>query len=133
MKNKRILIAAVALVAVVALMAGLWILTRPETQKGEKRITVTVVHKDGTEKVFTYQTDAEYLGELLYGQGLIIADESNPGMFHTADGEKSDFSVDQSYWALYQGENYATEGVEKTVLRDGDTFKLVYTVYVPES
>lgn len=132
MNNKKMMFAAVAFVLVVALLVGVWLLTRPKPVEGEKKITVTVVHKDKTEKVFTYQTDAQYLGELLYAEGLIVADESNPGMFHTADGEKADYSVDQSYWALYQGEEYATEGIEKTVIEDGDTFRLVYTVYVPQ-
>jgi hypothetical protein len=132
MNNKKMIFAAVGFVLVVAILAGVWLLTRSKPVEGEKKITVTVVHKDGSEKVFTYQTDEEYLGALLYAEGLIIADESNPGMFHTADGEKADFSVDQSYWALYQGEEYAMEGIEKTVIQDGDTFRLVYTIYVPQ-
>ena len=97
--------------------------------EGEKTITVTVVHKDGSEKKFTYQTDEEYLGKLLYDEGLIIADENNAGMFHTADGEKADFSVDQSYWAFYVGEEYATTGISQTPVYDGSTYKLVYETF----
>lgn len=129
MKNKKtIIIAAVALVAVIALMVGIWFATRPETTQGNKQITVTVVHKDGTEKVFTYHTDAEILGDVLYAEGLIVADEANPGMFHTADGEKAVWSEDHSYWALMVGEEYAMKGVEETPIQDGDSFKLVYTI-----
>ena len=129
MKNKNLIIALIAFVAVVGLLAGVWFATREKPVEGSKEITVTVVHKDGTEKVFTYHTDEEYLGTVLYGAELIVADEANPGMFHTVDGEKADFSVDQSYWALYEGEGYATSGVETTVIEDGDVFKLVYTIY----
>lgn len=129
MKNKKLIIALIAFVAVVGLLAGVWFATRESTVEGSKEITVTVVHKDGGEKVFTYHTDEEYLGTVLYGAGLIVADEANPGMFHTVDGEKADFAVDSSYWALYEGEEYAQTGVDTTVIEDGDAFKLVYTVY----
>lgn len=129
MKNKKLVLALIALVAVVGILAGVWFATREKPVEGGKEITVTVIHKDGTEKVFTYHTDEEYLGAVLYGAELIVADENNPGMFHTVDGEKADFSVDQSYWALYEGEDYAQTGVDQTVIEDGDTFKLVYTVY----
>ena len=53
MKNKKLMLIAVALVACVAVMLGVFMATRPETVAGSKTITVTVVHKDGTEKVFT--------------------------------------------------------------------------------
>lgn len=127
--NKKIWLAVIALVAVVGIMVGVWFATRPEPVEGDKTITVTVVHKDGTEKVFTYHTDEEYLGKLLYDEGLIIADEGNAGMFHTADGEKADWNVDQSYWAFYIGQEYAQTGIEQTPIKDGDSFRLVYTVY----
>ena len=127
MKNKKIWIAAIALVAAVAIMAGVWFATRPEPVEGDKTITVTVVHKDGTEKKFTYHTDEEYLGAVLYAEGLIKAEGVDEGMFNIVDGEKADWSVDQSYWSLYVGEDYATKGVDTTPIADGDTFKLVYT------
>lgn len=127
--NKKVLLAAIALGLVVGIMAGVWFVTRPKPVEGEKTITVTVIHKDGSEKVFTYQTDEEYLGKLLYDEGLVIADENNAGMFHTVDGEKADFSADQSYWALYVGQEYAQTGIEQTPIQDGDSFRLVYTVY----
>ena len=36
-----------------------------------KKITVTVVHKDGTVKEFTYETTETYLGPVLEKDGLI--------------------------------------------------------------
>lgn len=129
MKNKKLWIALIALVAVVAVMVGVWAATRSKPVEGSKEITVTVVHKDGSEKTFTYHTDEEYLGKLLYSKGLIKAEDTDEGMFNIADGEKADFSVDQSYWAFYEGDEYAVTGVDDTVIEDGDVFKLVYTVY----
>lgn len=129
MKDKKLIIILVAFVVLVALMVGVYFLTRPKTQDGEKTITVTVVHADGSEKVFTYDTDAAYLGEVLYAEGLIRNEGEDEGMFNVVDGEKADFSVNQSYWALYQGTEYAMFGVDELPIADGDSFRLVYTVY----
>lgn len=137
--NKKIVSAALALVAAVALLAGVWLLTRPAPQKhpdtagesGEefaKTITVQVVHGDGSEKTFTYETNADYLGQVLYAEGLIKAEGVDDGMFNIVDGEKADWNVNQSYWSLYEGEEYAMQGVDTTPIDDGDTFKLVYTL-----
>ncbi len=128
MKNKKLVVAVIALAAVIALMAGLFLSSRPETTAGGKTITVTVVHKDGSEKVFTYNTDQELLGQVLYGEGLIQAENVDEGMFNIVDGEKADWNENQSYWSLYEGEEYAMEGVDTLVIEDGDTFKLVYTI-----
>lgn len=128
MKNKKLILAAVALVAVVALLVGVWFLTRPDTQEGAKTITVTVVHKDKTEKTFTYHTDEEFLGKVLYAEGLIQNEGADEGMFNIVDGEKADWNENKSYWSLYQGEEYAMQGVDTTPISDGDTFKLVYTL-----
>lgn len=128
MKNKKLVLALVALVAVVGILAGVWFATRPEAQEGGKSFTVTVVHASGETKDFSYTTDAEFLGAFLYEEGLVVADESNPGMFHTVDGEKADWDTNQSYWAFYEGEEYAAQGIETTPIADGAVYKLVYTV-----
>ena len=126
--NKKIVIAVIALVAVVGLMVGVWFATRPKIEEGSKTITVTVVHQNKTEKTFTYKTDAEYLGDVLYAEGLIKAESIDDGMFNIVDGEKADWNENKSYWSLYVGEEYAMQGVETTPIRDGDSFKLVYTI-----
>ena len=128
MKNKKLVIAAVALVLVIALMGGIFLMTRPETSAGSKSFTITVVHKDGSEKVFEYKTDEEYLGPVLLAEGLAVGEQSTYGLMISAvDGETADWNVDQSYWALFIGEEYATTGADTTPVNDGDVFKLVYT------
>ena len=129
-KKTWIAVLAVVLVAVLAVgMLALYGFTRPDAVSGDKHITVKVVHKDKTEKVFTYETNEEYLGKVLSGAGLLQGDEGPYGlMIHTVDGEKADWNVDQSYWAVYQGEEYATVGIDQMVIRDGDAFSLVYTI-----
>lgn len=127
--NKKQIIALIAFLVVVAAVVGIYFATRPQTQEGAKEITVTVVHKDGTSKDFTYRTDEEYLGPVLTAEGLIVGEG---GMYNTVDGETADYAADQSYWALYVGEEYAMQGADETPIADGDVFKWVYTVYQGE-
>ena len=126
MNNKKQILTLVALIVVVGLFAGVWFATRPQSVEGTKSFTVLVVHSDKTEKTFTYTTDAGKLGVFLEQEGLIVG--SGDGMFHTVDGEKADWSVNQSYWALYLGNEYATAGIYDTDIVDGTTYKLEYTL-----
>mgnify|MGYP003302774226 CR=1 FL=1 len=130
MKNKKLVIALIAFVAVVAILLGVYFATRPETSQGSKAFTVTVVHKDGTEKVFSYRTDEEYLDKALLAEGLISGKEDQYGLvIETVDGEAAIWETDGAYWSLYIGEEYATTGISSTPVHDGSTFKLVYEVF----
>ena len=130
MQNKKLVLAIVALVAVIAILVGVYFATRPETQKGAKTITVIVVHSDKTEKVFTYHTDEEKLDKVLLAEGLI---EGYTGEFgfvvEKVDGEAAIWDTDNAYWSLYIGEEYATTGVTDTNVYDGSTYKLVYETF----
>ena len=125
--NKKIILAIVALVAVIAVLLGVYFATRPETQQGSKEITVTVVHKDGTEKTFTYRTDAEYLDQVLLAEGLIEGYNDQYGfVVEKVDGEAAIWETDSAYWSLYIGQEYATTGISSTPVYDGSEFRLVY-------
>ncbi len=131
MKNKKLILTAIAIVAAIAVMAGVFLATRPETAAGAKHITVTVVHADSSEKVFEYDTDEEYLGSVLLNEGLVEGEEGPYGLVISAvDGEEAIWEVSQSYWAILVGPNdeFATTGADGIVLNDGDVFKLVYTI-----
>ena len=129
MKNKKLLLAVVAFVAVIAIFAGVYFSTRPTASEGSKSISVEVVHKDTTSKTFEYQTDEEYLGDLLLAEGLIEGDEGQYGLYvTTVDGEEAIYEEDSSYWAFYQNGEYAQQGVDTTPIVDGDSYSLVYTI-----
>lgn len=128
MKNKKLMIAVIALVLVVAALAAVYFTSRPAAQEGSKAFTVTVIHADGSEKKFDYRTDAEMLGAFLEEKGLIDSEGADQGMFHSVDGEKADWNVNQSYWAFYIGEDYAMTGIFDTNIEDGAAYKLVYTI-----
>ena len=128
-KNKKLIIAVIAVVVLVAAMAVIYIATRPEPAAGSKTFTVEVVHSDGTSKTFTYHTDDGYLGPVLLAEGLIAGHTTQFGLYiDTVDGEDAVWEEDGSYWALYEGEEYAPQGIDQTPVTDGGAFSLVYTV-----
>jgi hypothetical protein len=126
--KRRWWIALVALIVVAAILAGLYFLFRADPPEGDKTVTVKVVHADQSEKEYTYETDDEYLGELLLDEELAEGETSEYGMYITkVDGEQAVFETDGAYWALYENGEYASTGADQTVLDDGDEFSLVYT------
>ena len=129
MKNKKLIVIALALVVVIGALLGLYVATRPETAAGAKTITVTVVHGDGSSKNFTYHTDEEYLGPVLMEEGLVVGEVGPYGLMISAvDGEEAVWETNNAYWALFVGEEYATSGADTTPVYDGSTFKLEYTL-----
>ena len=131
MKNNRRLIAAlVALVAAIALFVGIYVATRPDTTQGAKTITVEVVFRDETSKTYTYHTNEEHLAEVLLAEKLVEGTTDQFGLFiTTVAGVTADYSVDQSYWAIYVNDEPAALGASSLPVNDGDKFSLVYTVY----
>jgi len=128
-KNTKLILAVVAVLVVIALFAGIFIATRPETAEGSKTVTVEVVHSDGSSKTFTYHTDAEYLGEVVLTEGLVIGEMGPYGLYiHEVDGEQAIYEEDGAYWAFYEGDEYATLGIDLTPVIDGGEFSLVYTI-----
>ena len=127
--NKKLAAVCIAAAVLVAAFVGVYVSTRPQTQQGEKTILVEVVHGDQTSKEFTFNTDVEYLGQVLEAEELVVFEDGAYGMFiTTVDGEQAVYEEDGAYWALYEGEEYATQGADQTVIEDGDEFALVYTV-----
>ena len=128
MKNKKLVFAAIALAVVIGLMAGIWFATRPETEAGSKAYTVTVVHKDGSVKDFSYRTDEEYLAGALLEEGLVSGEDTQYGLtIITVDGEDAVWATDNAYWAIWIGEEMAMTGASETPVYDGSSFKLEYT------
>ena len=47
----------------------------------------------------------------------------------SVDGVTADWAVDSAYWALYEGEEYATTSAAGIALVDGGVYKLVYEAF----
>lgn len=129
MKNKKVWAGLLALVLVIAAMGWLWLGSQERAIEGGKNITVTVVHGDGSEKVFTYGTNDEYLAKIILSEGLAAGVEGPYGLeIQTVDGETASWEENQSYWAIFIGEEYATTGADGIALTDGGEYSLVYTI-----
>ena len=125
--RKKLLIGCGALVVACLLAAVLYIQTQPGTTEGAKAIDVVVVHGDGTEATFQYQTDAEYLGDVLTENGLVEGTESSYGLFiTTVDGETADDSLQQWWCITREGEMLST-GADQTPIADGERYELTLT------
>ena len=114
---------------VMGMMLWLWTGSQERGMEGTKEITVTIIHGDGREKVVSVETTAEYLSQVLLSEGLAEGTEGPYGLeIHTVDGETASWEENQSYWALYIGEEYATTGADGIVLTDGGEYRLEYTL-----
>ena len=131
MKNKKLVIAVIAIVAVIGLMLGISAANKPQAVEGSKNVTVVVVYEDGTEKKMEYATDLEYLSELLLEKELVTgyASEEYGFTIESVDGVTADWAADGAYWALYEGEEYATTSAAGIVLVDGGIYRLVYETF----
>lgn len=126
--NKKIIVAVIALAAVIGLLMGVYYATRPQPQVGEKSITVTVIHKDGSQSVHHYQTDREYLADVLLDNKLVEGNMAQYGLeIFSVEGEEASWEKDQAYWSITIGEEYATTGASGIPVTDGGTYKLIYT------
>lgn len=127
--KKATKIAALAAAVVVVCLIVLALLFTPKPQSGDKQITVTLTDNNGADTVYEHSTDAEYLLEAVREiEGLELqGEEGEYGFFITAiNGITADYSVDQSYWAIYVNGEYGSYGIELQPITDGDAFSLVY-------
>lgn len=125
--NKKIWLAAAALVVAVAVVMGIYFVTRPAPQQGGKTITVQVVLLEGEPSDFTIQTDEEYLRGALESIDLIEGSESEYGLFvTTVNGVTVDDSK-QQWWCFTQDGEMLMTGVDTTPIADGDHFEITLT------
>ena len=139
MKNKNNLLRLFSLVAVLAMVAVMCFSLAsceknepetPDNSEDEKiSIQVTVVHGDGTSKVFDIETvEGATLRSALESINLIAGDESEFGLYvKVVDGETADYDKDGAYWGFYQDGEYMMSGVDTSFVKDGDSFEIKYT------
>lgn len=96
-----------------------------DTTLGEGATTLTVVvSAEDKEVTFTVKTDKETVGAALSAVG-IVEDADGDGLFTVVNGMTADYSVDQTYWAFYEGDAYAMAGMNDTPIDTAVTYKLV--------
>ena len=95
---------------------------RPQQEK--KKFLLSLYTQTGKEKTFTYQTDAEYLGEVLTENKLVEGSQGEYGLFiTTVDGETADDSK-QQWWCITKGGEMVNTSADQTPIADQDQFEL---------
>ena len=128
-KNKKVLLALIP-IAIIAALAVIFFVFKPQTVAGSKKIEIDVVNDNGEIKAYNFKTDAEFLKQAMEeAEGLEFSGEdSEYGMMITeVNGVTADYNVDQSYWAFYVNDDYCNYGVEQQPVADGDVFRIEYT------
>lgn len=98
-----------------------------ELGSGAKTFIFKVEQNDKS-VTFTIHTDKDTVGAALIEHGLIEGEDGAYGLYvKKVNGIVADYDVDQSYWAFYEGESYAMNGVDTTAINEGAVYRFVYT------
>ena len=126
------ILSLVLLISLVAAMAISFVACDKPNDGGDetvaKTFTFVVKFADGTSKTYTIETTKNTVGEALVEKGLIAGEDSQYGLYvKTVDGVTLDYNTDGMYWAFYVNGQYASTGVEKTNIVDGETYSFEAT------
>lgn len=137
MKNKRILTKVLALSLVVLMTVFSFAAcgkadTNSDVNSGSVEtktisITVTVVAKDKTEKVFNIETEKKTLGDALFEEGLVTEDEHKSGFYSYIDGVRADYTLDKCWWSFSKDGKDVMVGANDLKIADGDKFEITNT------
>ena len=137
MKNKRILtkilvMALVALLVVFSFAACGKADTNSDANSGSVEtktisITVTVIAKDKTEKVFNIETNKKTLGDALFEEGLETEAVHISGFYSYIDGVRADYTLDISWWSFSKDGKDFMVGANDLKIADGDKFEITNT------
>ena len=128
-KTNKVFLALIP-VAIIAILAVVFIVFKPGTTSGSKKVEINVVNDKGETSSYSVKTDAEYLRQAMEEtSGLEFSgEESEYGMMViVVNGVTADYNVDQSYWAFYVNDEYCNYGIDEQPVADGDVFKIEYT------
>lgn len=91
--------------------------------EGENAFVFIAVDLDGNSTHYMIKTDKETVGEALVENGLIAGDDSEYGLYvKTVNGITLDFDKDGKYWAFYEENAYANQGVDTTPIKEGGVY-----------
>lgn len=127
-RNKKpVVIAAVVLAVLLVAVSILLAVRTPQTQAGEKAISVSIYHGEALQRKLELHTTAEFLRGALEEQNLIAGEDGEFGLFvKTVDGVAADDSK-QEWWCFTKGGEQLFTGVDETPAQDGDSFEITLT------
>lgn len=124
MNNKKNTLAGGVLLLLCVLAAILFFHFRADPISGRKEITVIVVHGDLEEKTFVYETESEFLGEVLAEHGLAQGTEGPYGVFiTTVDGETAD-ETKQQWWCITKDGEMLNTSAGQTPVQNQEQYEL---------
>ena len=102
---------------------------RRDVNLGKGQTTITLIVEVGEQSVtFTVKTDKATLADALTEHGIISGEQTEYGLsVYTVNGMTANWNTDGAYWALYVGEEYAMTGVSFIEIKDGASYKFVYS------
>ena len=99
-----------------------------ELGEGDKLFYFNVSFSNGETASYAIHTDAETVGEALLALELIAGEDSQYGLYVKTVGEETlDYNTDGKYWAFYENGEYASTGVDSTVITEGATYAFTAT------
>ncbi len=123
--SKEMAIAAVAclsvLVIIFALIANF---TKEKPVNGVKSITVDVVYNEVSKNTFYFDTDAEYLSEVLEKATLIEGEDGEFGIFVTTVNGITADTENEEWWRFSRNGEVLNTGIDKVAVKDGDSFAI---------
>jgi len=99
-----------------------------DTSLGEGNTTFTLIVEHINEKriTFTINTDKTILSEALVEAGVLEGHDDIYGLYiDSVNGIAHNFNDEGIYWAIYEGDSYATTGIDGITITSGATYKLV--------
>ena len=91
--------------------------------EGENAFVFIVTDADGNNTHFMIKSDKETVGEALMELDLISGEEGQYGLYvKTVNGITLDYDKDKMYWAFYEENNYANQGVDQTPITEGGVY-----------
>ena len=128
-KTKSILVAVGVLLLAAAMIAAFFTFSKKPVE-GSKTISISITHKNGTEKKFTLHTDAQYLLDAIkeYDEDLLQGEQGQYGLYiKTIDGYTCNETA-QEWWGYTKKGEYVETGVELTPIYDGDSYEFKLNV-----
>lgn len=126
-QKKAVILAVVIMLAAASILIAVLYRKPGQTSASSKSITIEVIHKDGSQATFSFQSDKKTLEEVMAEEDLVKGEESQYGLFVTeVDGEKSSFDQDGSWWKLEINGKEAVTGIRDTLLEDGSIYTWRY-------
>ena len=95
-----------------------------EVGQGAKSFSLEVIN--GAEKnAYLVKTDKTTVGDALLELGIISGKADESGLFvETVNGVTANYIADGTYWAFYEGDNYAAKGITETEIAEAVSYSL---------